>query len=130
MAGVPRSSRRSPATWVGERRWDLRFQTGETVAFPKATTRRAAALVRSRGWTSRSALLGRGFVRFDLRVPGKMIVRLPAGARRADRAGRASRRRTAAIEWPQPADQPLIAALDIGSSKVCAMIAEPTRTAA
>ena len=65
------------ATWVGRRRWDLSFQSGETIALPEgdeaslASLRKFAKLDRSNG------LLGRGVVRFDLRVPGKMIVRLP-----------------------------------------------------
>jgi cell division protein FtsQ len=64
------------ATWIGRRRWDLAFSTGETLALPEgevagATLQRFAKADRSTG------LLGRGFKRFDLRVPGKMIVRLP-----------------------------------------------------
>jgi cell division protein FtsQ len=65
------------ATWVGGRRWDLNFQSGETVALPEGETAARAALSKFAKADKTSGLLGRGVVRFDLRVPGKMIVRLP-----------------------------------------------------
>ena len=65
------------ATWVGRRRWDLSFQSGETVALPEGEKPAAAALQRFAKLDRSNGLLGRGVVRFDLRVPGKMIVRLP-----------------------------------------------------
>ena len=65
------------ATWVGGRRWDLNFQSGETIALPEGEAASRSALTRFAGLDKSSGLLGRGIVRFDLRVPGKMIVRLP-----------------------------------------------------
>ena len=65
------------ATWVGGRRWDLAFQSGETVALPEGYESAKAALMKFARVDKQSGLLGRGIVRFDLRVPGKMIVRLP-----------------------------------------------------
>jgi len=65
------------ATWVGGRRWDLNFQSGETVALPEGEDAAKAALMKFARVDKQSGLLGRGIVRFDLRVPGKMIVRLP-----------------------------------------------------
>src|SRR6185503_3959292 len=65
------------ATWVGGRRWDLNFQSGETVALPEGDEAARTALVKFARLDKQTALLGRGLVRFDLRVPGKMIVRLP-----------------------------------------------------
>jgi cell division protein FtsQ len=65
------------ATWVGDRRWDLAFQSGETVALPEGEEAAKTALAKFAGADKQSGLLGRGIVRFDLRVPGKMIVRLP-----------------------------------------------------
>lgn len=65
------------ATWVGGRRWDLNFQSGETVALPEGDEAARSALVKFARLDKQTALLGRGIVRFDLRVPGKMIVRLP-----------------------------------------------------
>ena len=65
------------ATWVGGRRWDLSFQSGETVALPEGEQAARAALTKFAKVDQSSGLLGRGLVRFDLRVPGKMVVRLP-----------------------------------------------------
>jgi cell division protein FtsQ len=64
------------ATWVGGRRWDLRFHSGETLALPEGPEKAAQALTRFAAMDRKTQLLGRGFVRFDLRIPGKMIVRV------------------------------------------------------
>ncbi|HEY0628032.1 MAG TPA: cell division protein FtsQ/DivIB [Sphingomicrobium sp.] len=65
------------ATWVGQRRWDLSFQSGETVSLPEGDQLAAAALTRFAKMDKSAGLLGRGILRFDLRIPGKMTVRLP-----------------------------------------------------
>ena len=65
------------ATWIGGRRWDLNFQSGETAALPEGEEAAKAALTKFARLDKESGLLGRGIVRFDLRMPGKMIVRLP-----------------------------------------------------
>lgn len=65
------------ATWVGDRRWDLNFQTGETVALPEGEDEARSALAKFADLDKSTGLLGRGLVRFDLRLPDKMIVRLP-----------------------------------------------------
>lgn len=65
------------ATWVGGRRWDLSFQSGETVALPEGTQAAHDALAKFAKLDRSSGLLGRGIVRFDLRKPGQMTVRLP-----------------------------------------------------
>jgi cell division protein FtsQ len=65
------------ATWVGQRRWDLSFQSGETVSLPEGDVLASAALVKFARMDKSAGLLGRGIVRFDLRIPGKMTVRLP-----------------------------------------------------
>ncbi len=64
------------AVWVGGRRWNLHFTSGEVLALPEgdAAARRALALfARLDGSTG---LLKRGFVRFDMRLPDKMVVRV------------------------------------------------------
>jgi cell division protein FtsQ len=67
----------SSATWVGGRRWDLSFQSGETVALPENEDSAKAALMKFARLDKQTGLLGRGVLRYDLRVPGKMIARLP-----------------------------------------------------
>ena len=65
------------ATWVGQRRWDLAFQSGETIALPEGDAVAADALAKFAKMDKSAGLLGRGILRFDLRIPGKMTVRLP-----------------------------------------------------
>jgi cell division protein FtsQ len=65
------------AKWIGQRRWDLSFQSGETILLPEGEAVAGAALVKFAKMDKSAGLLGRGIVRFDLRIPGKMTVRLP-----------------------------------------------------
>ena len=64
------------ATWVGGRRWDLRFQSGEVLALPEGQESAQKALVKFASMDRSTQLLGRGFARFDMRIPGKFIVRV------------------------------------------------------
>jgi cell division protein FtsQ len=78
MADVPTlKPQLATATWVGDRRWDLAFQSGESVALPEGESDARDALAKFARLDKQNGLLGRGIVRFDLRVAGKMIVRLP-----------------------------------------------------
>ena len=65
----------SGATWVGQRRWDLRFQSGETLALPEGTPEARTAYATFARKDRDERLLGRGFVRFDMRNPGQIVVR-------------------------------------------------------
>ena len=65
------------ASWVGQRRWDLAVQTGETIALPEGEGAAATALAKFAEKDKSAGLLGRGIERFDLRKPGQMTVRLP-----------------------------------------------------
>lgn len=63
------------ATWVGNRRWDLRFQSGETLALPEGDEAAGKALVRFARIDGVERLLGRGLARFDMRDPSRLVVR-------------------------------------------------------
>ncbi len=65
------------ASWIGGRRWDLNFQSGETLVLPEGEEDAKKALAKFAKLDKSAGLLGRGIKRFDLRIPGKMIVRLP-----------------------------------------------------
>ena len=67
------------ATWVGNRRWDLRFQSGETLSLPEGDRISAAALVNFARMDGVNRLLGRGIVKFDMRDPDRFVLRLPQG---------------------------------------------------
>ncbi len=64
------------ANWVGGRRWDLRFQTGGLLALPEGDEAALAAVAEFARRDQQAQLLGRGFARFDMRIPGRLIVRV------------------------------------------------------
>ena len=64
------------ATWISGRRWDVRFKTGETLSLPEGQEQAGAALKRFMEMNARRQLLGGNFLRFDMRIDGKMIVQL------------------------------------------------------
>ncbi|WP_419828104.1 cell division protein FtsQ/DivIB [Sphingomonas sp.] len=64
------------ATWVGGRRWDVRFQSGETLALPEGDAEERAAFAKFDRMDQAARLLGQGFVRFDMRVPGRFVTRV------------------------------------------------------
>ncbi|WP_414901868.1 cell division protein FtsQ/DivIB [Sphingomonas flavalba] len=64
------------ATWIGGRRWDLRFQSGETLALPEGDLAAKKALDRFATLDGSDRLLGRGFLRFDMRDPTRLVVRV------------------------------------------------------
>jgi cell division protein FtsQ len=65
------------ASWIGGRRWDIALQTGETIALPEGHDAAKKALGKFADLDKSTGLLGRGLLRFDLRLPGKMVVRFP-----------------------------------------------------
>ena len=81
MSSVPTlKPQLASASWIGARRWDLNFATGETVSLPETEKAATRALQRFAKMDRSVGLLGRDMIRFDLRVPGRMIVRVPPGA--------------------------------------------------
>lgn len=64
------------ATWVGGRRWDLRFQSGETLALPEGDDLAGKSLVRFAQMDGVQRLLGRGYARFDMRDPTKFVAKI------------------------------------------------------
>ncbi len=65
------------ATWVGGRRWDLRFQSGEVLALPEGEAAARKALAKFASMDQSVQLLGKGYVRIDMRDPKRMLIRLP-----------------------------------------------------
>ena len=78
------------ASWVGNRRWDLRFKSGETLALPEGEKAAAEALLNFARMDGIHRLLGRDLIHFDLRDPDRAYFRkAPKGepAKADDRAG-------------------------------------------
>lgn len=65
------------ATWVGNRRWDLRFRSGETLSLPEGEAEAKVALAKFAHMDGANRLLGRGILRFDMRDPARFVLRLP-----------------------------------------------------
>jgi cell division protein FtsQ len=63
------------ATWVGNRRWDIIFTSGEKLQLPEGDDAAVAALRKFVQIDGTQRLLGRGNLGFDMRVPNKLIVR-------------------------------------------------------
>lgn len=64
------------ATWIGDRRWDLHFQSGELLSLPEGDDASRRALTTFARMDQQSTLLGRGYARIDMRIPDRLIVRL------------------------------------------------------
>lgn len=64
------------ATWVGGRRWDLRFQSGEMLMLPEGEAAARTALATFVHKDQQERLLGQGYERFDMRNPGQIVVRV------------------------------------------------------
>lgn len=70
------------ARWVGGRRWDLNVTTGEILALPEGERAASEALAKFMRADRKSPLLGIGAERYDLRIPGQAIARVPGAAER------------------------------------------------
>lgn len=84
------------ASWIGNRRWDLAFKTGETLALPEGEKAAAQALQNFARMDGIHRLLGRDIIHFDLRDPARAYLRkktsgddttLETGASAKTRAG-------------------------------------------
>lgn len=87
------------ASWIGNRRWDLQFQSGEVLALPEGDADAAKALVRFARIDGTRRLLGRGFARFDMRDPTKFVARI--------------RREQQTIDMPAPTATPVVPDADM-----------------
>ena len=64
------------ALWIGNRRWDIRFKSGETLALPEGEAAQRRALEHFVRLDRETGLLEKGFIRFDMRLPDRMVVRV------------------------------------------------------
>jgi cell division protein FtsQ len=63
------------ATWVGDRRWDLRFNSGEILMLPEGEPAAEKAIATFARIDGVQRLLGRGHVRFDMRNADRLVVK-------------------------------------------------------
>ena len=70
------------AEWVGNRRWNLTFDTGQQLALPQGPELAAGALVSFARLDGVNRLLGGEVVAFDMRNPERIYMRVPGRAQR------------------------------------------------
>ena len=68
------------AEWVGNRRWNLTFTTGQLLALPEGEVEAATALVKFARLDGKNRLLGGKVLAFDMRTPPRLYMRLPEAA--------------------------------------------------
>lgn len=65
------------AEWVGNRRWNLTFRTGQVLALPEGARQSAGALMKFAQIDGRNRLLGGKVAAFDMRAPDRIYLRVP-----------------------------------------------------
>ncbi|MBC2661665.1 FtsQ-type POTRA domain-containing protein [Novosphingobium flavum] len=75
------------AEWVGNRRWNLKFGTGQVLALPEGEKQSAGALIAFARLDGVNRLLGGKVAAFDMRAPDRIYLRVPG---RTDEEARAA----------------------------------------
>lgn len=65
------------AEWIGNRRWNLTFQTGQVLALPEGDRESAGALVTFARLDGTNRLLGGKVTAFDMRAKDRVYLRVP-----------------------------------------------------
>ena len=68
------------AEWVGNRRWNLTFKTGQILALPQGDEEAATALIKFARVDGQNRLLGGKVATFDMRAPPRLYMRIPGRA--------------------------------------------------
>ena len=83
---LPRIER---AEWVGNRRWNLAFESGQVLALPEGAGEAEEALITFASLDGRNRLLGGKVAAFDMRSPPRIYMRVPGRADEIELAERA-----------------------------------------
>ncbi|AZI36803.1 cell division protein FtsQ [Caenibius tardaugens NBRC 16725] len=75
------------AEWIGNRRWNLTFKTGQVLALPQGEKPSATALIAFARLDGVNRLLGGKVAIFDMRAPERIYMRIPGRAAEAVKAG-------------------------------------------
>ena len=65
------------AEWLGNRRWNLTFTTGQVVDLPEGAKESASALIKFAKMDGQNRLLGGKVATFDMRLPDRVFLRVP-----------------------------------------------------
>jgi cell division protein FtsQ len=78
LAAAPAMKPRvAEAEWIGNRRWNLTFQTGQVLALPEGEKESAGALVTFARLDGTNRLLGGKVTAFDMRANDRIYLRVP-----------------------------------------------------
>ncbi|WP_298301717.1 FtsQ-type POTRA domain-containing protein [uncultured Erythrobacter sp.] len=66
--------------WVGNRRWNLTFKSGQVLALPEGAETSATALVKFARMDGQNRLIGGQVATFDMRSPPRIYMRVPGRA--------------------------------------------------
>ena len=90
------------AEWVGNRRWNLTFKTGQVLDLPEGNRPMAKALIEFARLDGTNRLIGGRVAAFDMRTPGRVYLRIPG---RSDQAQQATQKSgTAKPGSPKPSE--------------------------
>ncbi|MDE2620965.1 MAG: cell division protein FtsQ, partial [Sphingomonadales bacterium] len=78
------------AEWVGNRRWNLKFGTGQVLALPEGEKASANALIAFARLDGVNRLLGGRVAAFDMRAPDRIYFRVPGRTEEEARAAAAA----------------------------------------
>ena len=65
------------AEWIGNRRWNFTFKSGQVLALPEGSDASAKALIDFARLDGVNRLIGGKVVAFDMRTPGRIYMRCP-----------------------------------------------------
>ena len=74
------------AAWIGNRRWNLTFKTGQVLALPEGHRPAADALISFARLDGTNRLIGGKVAAFDMRSPGRVYLRIPGRAEATKKA--------------------------------------------
>ena len=94
------------AEWVGNRRWNLTFRTGQVLALPEGGQASAKALMSFARLDGTNRLLGGKVAAFDMRAPGRVYLRVPGRTDPVEASNLTPTARPAADAKPKPAAKP------------------------
>lgn len=103
------------AEWIGNRRWNLTFRTGQVLALPEGQEPAARALITFAQLDGRNRLLGGSAMAFDMRASDRIYMRMPSRTDQQEQAGAAAASASASAPAPAPA-KPVMAAKQGGDN--------------
>lgn len=117
------------AEWVGNRRWNLTFKTGQVLALPEGEQAAPNALMAFARLDGVNRLLGGKVVAFDMRAPDRIYFRVPGRTEEEARAAAvaaAAKVAAAADKGDKPAPAAAARSADAGETHAKAPVAKPT----